>query len=93
MLLALAAAVGADNVTRQVAEQTDADRQYARCASDDGQHGGLHDANDAFMKTLAGDMPLFQLIFLRSILTTFASVRWRWYLGALHLRIPHGTGA
>jgi S-adenosylmethionine uptake transporter len=44
--------------------------------------------NDAFMKTLAGDMPLFQLIFLRSILTTFAIGAMAWFLGALHLRIP-----
>ncbi|MDX1822913.1 MAG: DMT family transporter [Paracoccaceae bacterium] len=44
--------------------------------------------NDAFMKTLAGDMPLFQLIFLRSILTTLAIGGMAWYLGALHLRIP-----
>ncbi|MDX5384291.1 MAG: DMT family transporter [Rhodobacterales bacterium] len=44
--------------------------------------------NDTFMKTLAGDMPLFQLIFLRSIFTTFAIGGMALYLGALHLRIP-----
>jgi S-adenosylmethionine uptake transporter len=44
--------------------------------------------NDSFMKTLAGDMPLFQLIFLRSVLTTFAIGAMAWYVGALHLRIP-----
>lgn len=44
--------------------------------------------NDTFMKTLAGDMPLFQLIFLRSIFTTVAIGAMALYLGALHLRIP-----
>ena len=44
--------------------------------------------NDTFMKTLAGDMPLFQLIFLRSIFTTVAIGAMALCLGALHLRIP-----
>lgn len=44
--------------------------------------------NDTFMKTLAGDMPLFQLIFLRSILTTLSIGAMALYMGALHLRIP-----
>ena len=44
--------------------------------------------NDTFMKTLAGDMPLFQLIFMRSIFTTVAIGGMALYLGALHLRIP-----
>ena len=44
--------------------------------------------NDTFMKALSGEMPLFQLIFLRGILTTLAIGAMAWYVGALHLRIP-----
>ncbi|MCD1628167.1 MAG: DMT family transporter [Paracoccaceae bacterium] len=44
--------------------------------------------NDTFMKALSGEMPLFQLIFLRGILTTLAIGVMAWYVGALHLRIP-----
>ena len=40
------------------------------------------------MKALSGEMPLFQLIFLRGILTTLAIGVMAWYVGALHLRIP-----
>lgn len=49
--------------------------------------------NDAFMKSLSGEMPLFQLIFLRGILTTLAIGAMAWYVGALHLRIPRSDRA
>lgn len=44
--------------------------------------------NDTFMKALSDQMPLFQLIFLRGIVTTLAIGVMAWYVGALHLRIP-----
>lgn len=44
--------------------------------------------NDTFMKALSDQMPLFQLIFLRGIVTTLAIGAMAWYVGALHLRIP-----
>lgn len=42
--------------------------------------------NDAFIKTMAGDVPLFQVVFLRGIVTTIAMVIMAWYLGAIRLR-------
>ncbi|WP_323785986.1 DMT family transporter [Thalassovita sp.] len=44
--------------------------------------------NDTFMKALAGEVPLFQLLFLRGILTSVFTGFWAWRLGALHLRLP-----
>ncbi|MGY6412142.1 MAG: DMT family transporter [Alkalilacustris sp.] len=41
--------------------------------------------NDAFMKTLAGQMPLFQAIFLRGLATTAVFLVLAWRLGALRL--------
>jgi len=49
--------------------------------------------NDTFMKAVSGDMPLFQLIFLRGVVTTLAIGTMAWYVGALHLRIPRGDRA
>lgn len=49
--------------------------------------------NDTFMKALSGDMPLFQVIFLRGIITTLAIGAMAWYVGALHLRIPRSDRA
>ena len=39
--------------------------------------------NDAFMKLLAGQMPLFQAIFLRGLATTAVFLALAWRLGAL----------
>ncbi len=44
--------------------------------------------NDTFTKALSDQVPLFQLIFLRGIVTTLALGIMAWYVGALHLRIP-----
>lgn len=44
--------------------------------------------NDTFMKALAGAVPLFQLLFLRGLLTSVFTGVWAWRKGALHLRIP-----
>lgn len=44
--------------------------------------------NDTFVKALAGEMPLFQLLFLRGVLTTFLVGLLAWRLGALSRRIP-----
>lgn len=44
--------------------------------------------NDTFMKAVSGEMPLFQLIFLRGLITSLAIGAMAWYVGALHLRIP-----
>ena len=44
--------------------------------------------NDALMKTLAGVIPLFQLLFLRGLLTSTFNGVWAWRAGAMHLRIP-----
>ncbi len=49
--------------------------------------------NDTFMKALSDQVPLFQVIFLRGIVTTTALGIMAWYLGALHLRIPRGDRA
>lgn len=43
--------------------------------------------NDTFMKALAGAVPLFQLLFLRGLLTSAFTGAWAWREGALHLRI------
>ncbi|SMO60236.1 S-adenosylmethionine uptake transporter [Thalassovita litoralis] len=44
--------------------------------------------NDTFVKALAGEVPLFQLLVLRGVLTTLFSGVLAWKMGALHLRIP-----
>lgn len=44
--------------------------------------------NDTFMKALAGDYPLFQLLFLRGVLTTLAVGAVAWWMGVLTLRLP-----
>lgn len=44
--------------------------------------------NDTFMKTLGGEVPLFQLLFLRGVLASALIAVLAWYSGALHLRIP-----
>lgn len=44
--------------------------------------------NDTFMKTLGGEVPLFQLLFLRGMLATGLIAILAWYMNALHLRIP-----
>lgn len=44
--------------------------------------------NDTFMKELAGQMPLFQVLVLRGALTTVFVGLLAWKMGALHLRIP-----
>ena len=41
--------------------------------------------NDAFMKLLAGEMPLFQAIFLRGLATTAVFLVLAWRLGALRM--------
>ncbi len=44
--------------------------------------------NDALMKVLAGDVPLFQLLFLRGVLTTVAVVMIAWRMGAFGRKVP-----
>ncbi len=44
--------------------------------------------NDSFMKTLGGEVPLFQLLFLRGVLASGLIAILAWYAGAFHLRIP-----
>ncbi len=44
--------------------------------------------NDTFMKALAGQVPLFQVLVLRGLLTTGMVGFLAWRMGALHLRIP-----
>ena len=44
--------------------------------------------NDTFMKTLGGEVPLFQLLFLRGVLASGLIAILAWYMKALHLRIP-----
>ena len=44
--------------------------------------------NDTFMKTLGGEVPLFQLLFLRGVLASGLIAILAWYMNALHLRIP-----
>lgn len=43
--------------------------------------------NDAFMKMLAGEVPLYQILFLRGVLTTVATGLLAWRMGAIHLRV------
>ncbi len=45
--------------------------------------------NDAFMKLLAGQMPLFQAIFLRGLATTVVFLALAWHMDAL--RLPAGA--
>ena len=49
--------------------------------------------NDTFVKALAGELPLFQLLFLRGLLTTFLVGLLAWRLGAFSRRIPRRVGA
>lgn len=44
--------------------------------------------NDTMMKTMAGQIPLFQLLFLRGLLTTVAVAAIAWRTGALNTRLP-----
>lgn len=44
--------------------------------------------NDTFMKSLAGEVPLFQLLFLRGILTTIAVGIIAWWMGAIRANVP-----
>lgn len=44
--------------------------------------------NDTLMKMMAGDIPLFQLLFLRGTLTSVAVGVLVWRMGALTLRLP-----
>ncbi len=44
--------------------------------------------NDAFMKLMAGDVPLMQLLVLRGMGTVVAMAAIAWWLGMLHLRFP-----
>jgi len=44
--------------------------------------------NDTAMKALAGDAPLFQLVFMRGVLTTVLIGVIAWRMGALSLRLP-----
>jgi len=43
--------------------------------------------NDVFIKTLAGDIPLFQLLFLRGIVTTILVGAIAWRMGVLRVRL------
>ena len=43
--------------------------------------------NDTFMKALAGEIPLFQVLFLRSIFTTLAVAVVAWWMGVLFARV------
>ena len=43
--------------------------------------------NDAFMKSLAGEIPLFQLLFLRGVLTTIAVAVIAWQMGVIRARV------
>lgn len=43
--------------------------------------------NDTMMKLLAGEIPLFQLLFLRGVLTTLAVAVIAWKMGALRARV------
>ena len=44
--------------------------------------------NDTLMKMMAGQVPLFQLLFLRGILTSIAVGVMAWSMGSLQFRIP-----
>ncbi len=43
--------------------------------------------NDTMMKAMAGQIPLFQLLFLRGVLTTLAVAAIAWKMGALRARV------
>ncbi|MEQ8895819.1 MAG: DMT family transporter [Roseovarius sp.] len=43
--------------------------------------------NDTMMKLLAGEIPLFQVLFLRGVLTTLAVALIAWWMGALKARV------
>jgi drug/metabolite transporter (DMT)-like permease len=51
---------------------------------------GSFTLNDVFVKALAQDLPLFQIVFLRGILTTAMLTLLATALGQLSFRIPHG---
>lgn len=44
--------------------------------------------NDTFMKAMAGEVPLYQLLFLRGVLTTIAVAFMAWRMRALAVRVP-----
>ncbi len=44
--------------------------------------------NDTMMKLMAGDVPLFQLLFLRGVFTTAAVAVIAWRMGAFGARVP-----
>jgi S-adenosylmethionine uptake transporter len=44
--------------------------------------------NDTLMKVMAGQVPLYQLLFLRGVLTTAAVAVIAWWTGALAARLP-----
>ncbi len=46
--------------------------------------------NDVMMKVLVGELPLFQLLFLRGVLTTVAVSGMAWKMGAFRARLPRG---
>lgn len=48
--------------------------------------------NDAFLKSLAGDLPLFQAVFLRGLIATALIAALAWYQGALRLRFARHDG-
>jgi S-adenosylmethionine uptake transporter len=53
---------------------------------------GSFTLNDVFVKLLAEDMPLFQIVFLRSVLTVILMVIAAAALGQLRLRPGPGDG-
>lgn len=44
--------------------------------------------NDTMMKLMAGEIPLFQLLFLRGVVTTIAVAGIAWRMGALRAAVP-----
>lgn len=44
--------------------------------------------NDAMMKSLSGEVPLFQAIFVRGLFATALIIAFAWARGALHFRFP-----
>lgn len=44
--------------------------------------------NDTFIKSLSGSLPLFQILFLRGVLTTLVIGAYTWHKRQLHLSIP-----
>ncbi len=47
-------------------------------------------ANDALVKLVAADLPLFQIVFLRGVATTLMLAAVVWAMGRLSFRIPRG---